>query len=107
MWLFKEVIGAQFGCAYRSFNGAVAGYHDDFRSVLDFADLLQGIQTIHARQPNIKKDGVEDPLAEQFKASFTTVGRLGLVAFVLENALQRLPNRRFIIYDENIMHAGR
>jgi len=56
---FEKVVSAQLGGAHRSFDGAVAGDHDDLGSILKLADLLQSFKAIHTRQPDIEQHDVE------------------------------------------------
>jgi hypothetical protein len=102
-----SVVGAELGGANSGFDGAVSRDHDDFRRVLDFADLLQRVQTVHSGKPNVEQNGIEGALAQKLEASLTALRRLRLITFVFQHALERMPDRGFIIYDENVMHARR
>ena len=103
---FEKVVSAQLGGAHRGFDGAVAGDHDDLGGILEVANLLQGFEAVHSGQPDVEQDDVEGALAQSLQAGLATVGGRGLVAFILEHALERLPDAGFVVHDEDVMHAG-
>ena len=69
-------------------------------------NLLQGFEAVHAGQPDVEQHDVEGAFAQSFQAGFAAVRNRGLVAFVLEHALERLPDAGFVVHDEDVMHAG-
>ena len=67
---------------------------------------MQSFEAVHSGQPDIEQHYVERAFAQSFEAGFAAVRDRGLVAFVLEHALKRLPDAGFVVHDEDVMHAG-
>ena len=104
--LFEKVVSAHFGGAHRGLDGAVAGDHDDFGSIVEVTDLVQSFKAVHPGQPDVKQHHIEGALAQSLQAGLATVGGRGLVAFIFEHALERLPDAGFVVHDKDVMHAG-
>jgi hypothetical protein len=41
----------------------VTGDHDHFGGILDFTDFFQGVESIHAGEPDVEQHDVHGPLA--------------------------------------------
>ena len=103
---FQEVVCAKFRRAHRGLDGAVAGDHDDFRRIVELANLLQRLEAVDAGQPDIEQHHVKCSLAQQVEAGFATLDRGCGVAFVGQNAGQGVANSGFVINDQDVMHVG-
>ena len=102
---FEEVVRSKFSRANGGLDGAVAGDHDDFWSVLDFADFLQRVQPVHPGQPHVEQHYVELALVQCVQRRLAAFGDGSLVALVFQHAFQRLADAGFIIDNQNVMHA--
>ena len=66
----------------------------------------QSFEAIHSGQPDVEQHHVKCAFAQGLEAGFAAVGDRDLVAFVLQHALERLPDAGLVVHDENVMHAG-
>src|SRR5207249_7153458 len=105
-WFLDEVKSPELGGAHRSFDGGVAGDHDDHRRVLERLDPFELLKAIHRGQPDIKQYNVAAVLAEELETLFAALNRLRAVALVLKDAGERLANPRFVVDDEDgVLHT--
>ena len=74
--------------------------------ILDVVNLLQGFQAVHSGQPDVEQHHVERAFAQGVQAGFAAVRTEGLVPFIFEHTLERLPDAGFVVHDEDVMHAG-
>src|ERR1700722_5540370 len=101
--LFQKVVSPELGGADRGLDGSVAGDHDDFRRVVEFANAREGLEAVDASHPDIQQDYVEGSFAEQIEAGFAAFDRGGRVAFVDKNSGKGLADSGFVIDHENLM----
>jgi len=101
---FREIVGAQLGRAHRRFDRPMPRDHDDLWRIIHLANLPEHLQPINPCKPDIQQNQVEARLAQQVEAVFATRADAGLVAFVLENASQRLADAGFVVNDEDVCH---
>jgi hypothetical protein len=101
----EKVVGTELSGAHCGLDRAVTRDHDDFGRLLEFSDSLESVQAIHAGKPHIKQDDVEGLLFNQGQAEFSGFRFDGLVTFILEHALERVADARFVVHDQDVMHA--
>src|SRR5947209_1968077 len=104
--LFQEIEGPKFSGADGRLNRAVAGNHDDFRMIFDLPDSLQGFETVHSREPNVKQDQLAVALFELLDAGFAAFRQQHLIAFVFQNAFERFANVAFVVDHQDAMHSA-
>ncbi len=80
---------------------AIGGDHDDRQLGVAFADLLQNLDTVALGQREIQQHQVEGPLGEAGQAFHAVVGGVDGVAFKLQQRLQRLADRGFVVDDQH------
>ena len=69
-------------------------------------NLLQGLEAVHSGQPHVEQHYIEGAFAQRVQASLAAVRYGGAVAFIFEYTLERLADPRFVVHDEEVMHAG-
>src|ERR1035441_5135062 len=104
-WFLGEVVGPELGGAHGGFDGSMAGDHDDFGRIVEHADFFENFKTVDSGEPDIEQNYVEAGLTKQIKTVFPARADAGLVAFVLENALEGFADRGFVVDDEDMRHC--
>ena len=80
---------------------AVAGDHDDRRGLDEVAQLLQHLEAVHAGHLDVEEDQVGRFALDQRDALFAGRRLHDFVAFVLEDHLQRVADRGFVVDDQD------
>ncbi len=70
---FEKVVGAEFGGTHRSFNRAMARDHHHFGRIVQFANLGEGLETVHSGQPDVEQYDIEGTLAERLETRFSAL----------------------------------
>ena len=88
--------------ARRHLHGAVGGNHDDGELRVEGANVLQQIKSTAAGQRQIEQHQVEGTISQSFESpSSPSAAVSDFIAFQLQQHLQRLANRGFIVNDEH------
>src|SRR5262245_3029181 len=96
--LFQEVKSPRLDRLYRPRNVALPRYHDDFSFLVNLFELPDELDAVHIGQHHVGHNGVRLPHAEQLFATGADQRSPNLVARVLQEDLEPLGHRRFIIY---------
>src|SRR5205807_5700349 len=67
----------------------------------NFLNARQHFHTIHARQPDIQQNQFEAGARQRRQRGLSALRGLDGVAFVFENAAQRLPDARLIVHHQD------
>ena len=97
----------ELGRFHRGGDGAVARDHDDRRHLDDMTQPLQHLEAVHARHLDVEEHQVRRFALGLRNALFAGRRRQDVVALVLEDHLQRVADRGFVVDDEDAwLHRG-
>ena len=83
----------------------MAGNHNDFGWIVELSNLLQRVEPVDSRKPDVEEDDVEAVPVKQFEACLSRVNRGGGIIFILKDARQTLADTGFVVDDQNVMHV--
>ena len=99
--LLDEVRGAGLHRLHRIFHRAVSGDHDDGQLRVVNVKLRQEIDAIAVGQSQVEQDQVVGPVSDPRQTLVGGGGRLHVVAFHLQQSLQRLADGGFVVNDQH------
>ena len=99
--LGDEVPGTQLHCGHGRIDRAVAGHHDDRDVPIDLPDPLERLQAVHPGHPDVEDDQMGKLLTDERQGLLRPRGRPGAIALRLEEALEHLAKRLFVVHDED------
>jgi hypothetical protein len=68
------IVGAEFHGLHSGFDGTVAGHHRDFRTRIQFLDLLQKLKPGHRRHHHVGQDQLRRLFFQQSQCGLAVVG---------------------------------
>src|SRR5688572_32768484 len=81
---FEEIVSATPGRFDGGFDGAMSADHDDHRMWIDFADLAERLEAVHARHLDVHERQIGEELPEDRDCFRTTRRGSDLMPFVIE-----------------------
>ncbi len=105
--LLQEVERAALGRLHRGGDRAVPGDHDDLGAGIETAQPAQGLEAIEAGHLHVEEHELWAELRVQGDRLTTRRGYPHLQVLVLQDLLERLPNTRLVVHDENPMTHDR
>jgi hypothetical protein len=103
LWLegFRDVVVRPAAeCLERLVRSSVGGHHQHGGRRLELDDLREDLQTVASRHPDVTENHVEGSICNDGERCIRTLGRLDLVAFILEQKSQARSKALFIINDQ-------
>ena len=97
-----EIKSPEFDGLDRGVNITVARHDDYFNVGIKFLDGFQGLDPIHAGDPDVQKDDIRMTDSYQFHGLGAVSGGPDLIALVLQAAAQSLKDIFFIINKEDL-----
>jgi hypothetical protein len=98
--LLDEAVGARPDRLDGVRDAAVPGEHDHLRPFMELTEAPQELDPVHVRQQQVGDDNVGAPGLEHFFAARAGRSRTHLVPLLLEQGLQPLQHRKFVVYRE-------
>ena len=95
-----EVVGSQLGGLDRRLDGAVAGDHDDVLAGAPGSNPLEGVDPVHAGQPDVEEDGVVGGPVHEAQPFLGAGRRFHQVALVSQDSGQRTKDAPVVVYDQ-------
>ena len=99
--LFEEIERAELGGRDGRLDGPVAGDDHDLRALVRGPDPLQDVEAVHLGEPDVEQHEAEVLGLEQGQPGLARLGRPDDEALVLEDALERGPDARFVVDDQD------
>ena len=98
---FDEIKSPQFRGPHGGLNRSMARNHYDGGQGRNLPNLLQHLQAVHARKPDIEQDDGKVPAREERQALLTAGHCEGVEPFVAQNALESRLHTFFVVHYEN------
>src|SRR5437879_1004979 len=105
--LFDVVVGAQLDRLDRRFDGPVAGHHDDQQARVGLHRALERLDAVEIGHPDVEEHQVRGGISLDELEGFLAALRHGnLVALVLQDARERVEDRRLVVHDQDVVRHG-
>ena len=105
--LLEEVERSALRGFHRRRDRAVAGDHDDLRTLVELAQPAQRLEAVQARHLHVEEDEVRTELGVHRDRLPAGARHLDFEVFVFEDLFQGLADTRFVVDDQNPMAHGR
>src|SRR5579864_6983613 len=104
--LLDEIESAEFGGADGGFNGAVSGDHDYRGRPLRGLKSAEGLEAVHAGEPNVEEDDFHVAAGGALERFFGRAHGFDDVTFILQDGGKGFANAGFVVDDQKVRARG-